>query len=370
VAYNIAVAAVVTGTFSVAGAGLEFLLVSGGGVILGAVVARIVTPLYGRLADPTILVIFTLIPAYFSYIVAERIGASGILAVVTLGLYVGWQAPKLFTARARVQSYSFWEVLTFLMDSLLFVLVGLEFPIILAGMREYSYAQLLLYAALVCVAVIGLRLLWFFFAPSSVPALDRLLRTRYLRAPWQERLVMGWSGMRGAVSLAAALAIPLQTQAGAGFPNRDLIIFLTYAVIFATLVFQGLTLPYLILHLGVKDEGDEARMAELEARVKATRAALDRLDQISDDENIPARSQERLREIYEERIRRYESGLEAGRVTDEYRESSDAWTRWRRALFDAERETIVTLRDQGEINADVMRRVERDIDLEELRQSG
>jgi Na+/H+ antiporter len=370
VAYNIAVAAVVTGTFSVAQAGLEFLLVSGGGIVLGAVVAVIVSPLYGRLTDPTILVVFTLIPAYFSYSVAERLGVSGILAVVTLGLYVGWQAPKRFTARARVQSYSFWEVLTFLMDSMLFILVGLEFPLILDGISEFSFAQLLLYAALVCGAVIGLRLLWFLFAPSSFPALDKLLRTRYLRAPWQERLVMGWSGMRGAVSLAAALAIPLQTQAGADFPQRDLIIFLTYTVIFATLVFQGLTLPILILRLGVKDEGTEARMAELDARVKATHAALEKLDDICDDENIPARSQERLREIYEERIRRYESGLEAGRVTDEYRESSEAWTRWRRELFDAERDTIVTLRDRGEINADVMRRVERDIDLEELRESG
>ncbi|MBD0253675.1 MAG: Na+/H+ antiporter [Rubrobacter sp.] len=370
VAYNIAVAAVVTGTFSVAQAGLEFLLVGVGGILLGAFVAILVSPLYGRLADPTILVVFTLIPAYVAYIVAERLGASGILAVVTLGLYVGWQAPKRFTARARVQSYSFWTVLTFLMDSLLFILVGLEFPLILKGIREYSIGQLLLYAALVCGAVIGLRLLWFLFAPSSTPALDKLLRTRYLRAPWQERLVMGWSGMRGAVSLAAALAIPLQTQGGADFPQRDLIIFLTYTVIFATLVFQGLTLPFLIRGLGLKAEGDEARMAELEARVKATNAALERLDGIHSDENIPDRSRERLREIYEERIRRYQSGLEAGRVTDEYRESSDAWTSWRRELFDAERETIVSLRDAGEINADVMRRVERDIDLEELRESG
>jgi NhaP-type Na+/H+ or K+/H+ antiporter len=333
-------------------------------------VARLVIPLYSRLADPTILVVFTLVPAYVSYIVAERLGVSGILAVVTLGLYVGWQAPKLFTARARVQSYSFWEVLTFLMDSLLFILVGLQFPVILAGMREYSFTQLLVYAALVCGVVIGLRLLWFLLAPSSIPALDRLLRTTYLRAPLRDRFVMGWSGMRGAVSLAAALAVPLHTQAGADFPQRDLIIFLTYCVIFATLVLQGLSLPFLILTLGVRDEGDDARMAELEARLKATRSALERLDGMCGDENIPARSRDRLREIYEERIRRYESGLEAGRVTDEYQESSTAWSHWRRELFDAERETIVSLRDAGEINADIMRRVERDIDLEELRQSG
>src|SRR5215212_8569268 len=125
--------------------------------LAGAAVVVIVSPLYGRLADPTIVVVFTLIPAYFSYIAAERLGASGILAVVTLGLYVGWQVPKRFTARARVQSNSFWTVLTYLMDSLLFILVGLEFPIILKGIRDYSYSQLLLYAALVCGAVIGLR---------------------------------------------------------------------------------------------------------------------------------------------------------------------------------------------------------------------
>jgi hypothetical protein len=123
---------------------------------------------------------------------------------------------------------------------------------------------------------------------------------------------MGWSGMRGAVSLAAALAIPLQTQAGADFPQRDLILFLAYCVIFATLVFQGLTLPLLILSLGVREEGDEARMEELEARLKATRAALDKLEGICNDENIPSRSREQLREIYEGRIRRYESGPRSG----------------------------------------------------------
>jgi NhaP-type Na+/H+ or K+/H+ antiporter len=173
--------------------------------------------------------------------------------------------------------------------------------------------------------------------------------------------------MRGAVSLAAALAVPLQTQAGVDFPQRDLIIFLTYCVIFATLVLQGLSLPILIIALGVSDEGDDARMAELDARLQATRAALARLDGMLDDESIPDRSRERLREIYEERIRRYESGLEAGHVTDEYQESSDAWSRWRRELFAAERETIVSLRDAGDIPAGVMRRVERDIDFEELR---
>ncbi len=367
VAYNIAVAAAVFGTFSVVDAGLEFLVVSGGGILLGLVLGRLVTPVYARLTDPTILVVFTLIPAYFSYILAERIGVSGILAVVVLGLYVGWQSPKVFSAETRLQSVSFWEVITFLLDSLLFILVGLQFPAILENIEEYSVGEIALYTFLVCGVVIGLRLMWFLTAPSSIPALDRLLRTPYLRAPWRERLVMGWSGMRGAVSLAAALAIPLQTNSGQDFPGRDLILFLTYAVIFATLVLQGLTLPVLVVRLGVLDESLDARMSELQARLKATRSALTRLDGICDDENIPEQSRQRLRDLYEERIRRYQAGLDAGQVTEEYAERSAAWSHWRRELFAAEREAVLAMRDAGEINVGVMRRIERDLDLEELR---
>jgi CPA1 family monovalent cation:H+ antiporter len=370
VAYKIAVAAVVYGTFSFASAGLQFLVFSAGGIAFGLLVARLVSPIYGRLEDPAILVVFTLMPGYFVYIAAERVGVSGILAVVALGLYIGWQAPKMFKARTRLQGYSFWEILVFLLDSLLFVLVGLQFPVILEGLSDRSVAEVLFYTALVCGAVVGLRLLWFFTVPYFHPIFNRLLRGNYLRGTWQERLVMGWSGMRGAVSLAAALSIPLTTSDGTPFPERDLILFLTCAVIFVTLVLQGLSLPALIRALGVKDESHDNRMEELQARLKSTHAALGKLDAICKYENVPPSNRESLRELYKGRVRRYEAGLEAGRVTEEYAESSAAWSRWRRELFAAEREAVISLRDAGEINAEVMRRVERDIDLEELRFSG
>ena len=370
VVYKIALGVAVGGTFSLLGAGLDFLLLSAGGIVLGLGVAWLTAPVYGRLKDPSILVAFTLLPAYVVYIAAERLGVSGILAVATLGLYVGWQAPKLFTPQTRLQSYFFWEVLVFLLDSLLFVLVGLQFPTILKGLSERPIAEVLLYPALVCGTVAGLRLLWFFTVPYAHPVLDRLFQTRYLSAPWQERLVMSWSGMRGAVSLAAALALPLQTESGAAFPGRDLILFLTICVIFATLVVQGLTLPPLIVFLGVREEGHEIRMEELRARLEAARAVLARLDHLRADERVPPSTRQRLRELYEERVRSYEAGLEAGYVTEQYEDSTATWQRWRRELFDVERAAVVSLRDKGEINSKVMRRVERDIDLEELRFGG
>lgn len=365
--YKIAVGAAVYGTFSLFQAGLDFILLSAGGIALGLVVARLATPLYGRLKDPALLIAFILIPAYAVYVVAERIGVSGILAVVSLGLYIGWQAPKRFTPETRLQSYSFWHTLVFLLDSLLFVLIGLQFPAILENLQDRSVSEVLFYAALVCGTVVGLRLLWFFSVPYANPLLDRLLKTQYLRFPWQERLVMGWSGMRGAISLAVALALPLETGTGA-FPERDLILFLTVCVIFVTLVLQGITLPILIVRLDVIDEGHHTRMEELEARLEASRAVLERIEDLGEDgEEISSRTRERLRDLYQERVDRYESGLEAGQITEEYQESSAAWSRWRQELFEAERSAILSLRDEGKISAEVMRRVERDIDLEELR---
>jgi CPA1 family monovalent cation:H+ antiporter len=371
VAYRLAVVAVVSGAFSLAQGGLDFLLVGGGGLLLGLVLARLVLPLWSRLGDPTIMITVSLLLPYVVYIVAEELHVSGILAVVSYGLYQGWRAPSLFSgASTRLQALSFWETLVFLLNSLLFILVGLQFPAILEGSRESSVADLLLYAALVCGVVIGVRLVWFFTVPYLHPVFDRLLRNRYLRAPWQERLVMGWSGMRGAVSLAAALAIPLYTDTGAPFPGRDIIIFLTFCVILVTLVLQGLTLPVLIRSLRIRSDGEGDALKELQARLKASHAALGRLEQLCAYENVPPRSQERMREFYEDRIRRYTAGLEAGGVTEEYSESSKAWRSWRRELIEAERATVISLRDGGEINSEVMRRIERDLDLEESRIGG
>jgi NhaP-type Na+/H+ or K+/H+ antiporter len=182
--------------------------------------------------------------------------------------------------------------------------------------------------------------------------------------------VMGWSGMRGAVSLAAALAVPLVTDTGEAFPGRDLILFLTFSAILATLVLQGLTLGPLIGWLRLEGDEEADKLMELKARLEGAHAALERLEQLRKDELVSPSAEERMREYNEERIQRYESGLQEGGSTQEYAENSAAWRNWRRELLAAERETIVSLRDRGEISPEVMHHIQRDLDLEESRIGG
>jgi Na+/H+ antiporter len=372
VAFRLAVAAVVTGTFSVWEAGLDFLLVGGGGIVLGLILAWLVLPLWKRVSDPSIFIALSLLTPYAVYVLAEEVlHASGILAVVSYGLYRGWRDPSLFpNASTRIQNISFWNMLVFLLESLLFVLVGQQLPAILGSLSEYSVAQVLIYAALVYAALLGTRFLWFFTTPYLHPVFDRLLRNRYLRAPWQERLVMVWSGMRGAVSLAAALSVPLVTDTGEAFPARDLILLLTFSAILLTLVLQGLTLGPLIGWLRLEGDEEADKLTELKARLEGAHAALERLEQLRKAELVSPSAEERMREYNEERIQRYESGLQEGGSTQEYTESSAAWRNWRRELLAAEREAIVSLRDRGEISPEVMRRIQRDLDLEESRIGG
>jgi Na+/H+ antiporter len=366
VAYRIAVAAVVTGAFSIWEAGLDFLLVGGGGLLVGLVLGWVVLPLWARVRDPSIFIALSLLTAYAVYVLAEEVlHVSGVLAVVSYGLYRGWRDPRIFPdASTRMRNISFWGVLIFLLESMLFVLIGQQLPSILEGLGEYRVAEVLLYGVLVYGTLVVARFAWFFVVPSLNSVFDRLLHSGYMQSPWQERLLMGWSGMRGAVSLAAALAVPMSTSGEGAFPERDLIVFLTFFAILATLVLQGFTLSPLISAL--RFEGESDRVEELEARLEGARAALDRLEQLDGGE-VPQSAKERMREQYEERIERYEAGIEAGGTTEEYSASSAAWRAWRRGLIAAEREAVLSKRDTGEISLEVMRRVLRDLDLEDSR---
>jgi Na+/H+ antiporter len=371
VAFRIALAAVGGGAFSIWNAGLDLLLVGGGGMVVGLLLAFAILPLWARLREPSIMITFSVLIPYGVYILAEEVlHVSGILAVVTYGLFQGWRAPRLFSdASTRIQALAFWGVLIFVLEALLFILLGQQLPGIVGDLSEYSLAQVLFYAVLIYAAVLGARFFWFFTTPYLHPIFDRLLPNTYLRGPWRERLVMSWSGMRGAVSLAAALAVPTTIE-GSSFEGRDLILFFTFAVILATLVLQGLTLPALIRSLRLRDDGKEGTLMELRARLEGARAALTRLDRICEYERVPDGAREQIRDQYDARIQRYEAGIEAGGATEEYSETSAAWRRWRRDLIGAEREAILSLRDKGEISPEVMRRIERDLDLEESRIGG
>ncbi len=365
VAYRLAVGAVVAGSFTLWQAGLRFVAGAVGGVAIGLVVGWVIAEARRRLDDPVVEIVLSVVTGYAAYLPADRLGVSGVLAAVTAGLYVGWQNPKLASPSTRLLGFSFWEVLVYLLNAVLFVLVGLQLHPILTGVSGHSAAVLLGEAALVSAVVIVVRVGWGFTITYLIRALDRRPSQTARRAGPRERLVIGWSGMRGAVSLAAALALPLETRTGQAFPQRNLIVFVTFGVILATLVLQGLTLPWLIRRLGLhRDDSEEQE--ELRGRLRATDAALARLEELATENWTRDDTVERMRGLYQFRLRRLKA--RAGyRDDDGSQDRSLAYQRLVRELLEAQRREIVLLRNQGAISTEVMHRIERDLDLEDSR---
>jgi Na+/H+ antiporter len=363
VAYKFAVVAVVTGSFSLADAAGSFLLNVVGGIAIGLGIGFLIRQVRRRLDDPPLEITISLLSGYFAYLPAQAAGVSGVLAAVTVGIYMGWHTPELTSARTRLQGIAVWEILFFLLNALLFTLIGLQLPGILDALSGRSTATLIGYAAAVTAAVIAARFLW--VVPGTFLAARFRRRRRPIQEPGKAAILIGWSGMRGAVSLAAALAIPLTTDAGQPFPNRPLIIFLTFGVILGTLVLQGLTLPAVVKTLGLEDEG-RAEKEEAKARLYAAEAALARLEELAEEEWVREDTLERLRGMFGFRRERFRSRFDPesdGAVEDR----SAAFQRLMRELLDAEREAVFELRRTRRIDDDVMRRVVRDLDLEEAR---
>src|SRR3954462_2225207 len=310
VAYRFAVVAVLSGTFSLGDAALDFVVSVAGGIAIGLVVGYLVRQVRRRLDDPPAEITVSIFTGYVAYLVAGAAGVSAVLAAVTVGLYMGWYTPELPTAEMRLRGVAVWELLLFVVNALLFVFIGLQLPTILDDLSGISTAQLIGYAAAVCGAVIVVRFLWLFPATYVPRLLSRRWRERTPAPPWQWVALAVWAGMRGAVSLAAALAIPLTTDAGEAFPDRALIVFLAFSVIFATLVLQGLSLPLVIRALRLEDESEIEAEQEAKARIRAAEAALARLEELEGESWVRESTAERLRGTYSFRQRRFASRLD------------------------------------------------------------
>ena len=358
VLYRVALAAVVTGAFSLFDAGVMFVLGTLGGVAIGLGVGWLVRQVRRRLDNPPAELTISLMTGYLAFVPAELLGASAVLAAVTAGVYLGWHTPELTTAQVRLQGAAVWEIVQYLLNALLFVLIGLQLPVVVDALGEIPVGTLLGYAAAVSLAVIAVRFAWVFavlLAPSAVA-----LRVE----SWREAFFVSWAGMRGAVSLAAALALPLQTDADAAFPGRDLILFLTFACILVTLVGQGLTLPLVISMLRLEDDGlDERENAK--ARIKAAESALARLDVLEQEEWVREDTAERLRGLYTFRADRFRARF--GEDEDGIEGRSQDFQRLRRELLEAERGALLDLRRSGVIGNDTWLAVSRDLDLEDQR---
>ena len=368
VAYKVALAAAVGGGVSALDSGFEFVWIAAGGIAIGIVVGYLVAEIRSRLNDPMTQVTISLVTGYAAFLPAEELGVSGVLAAVTAGIYLGWRAPRLISPETRLQSTAVWEALVFLLNATLFILIGLQLPVIAEGVSDsgISTATALGYSALTCAAVVGIRFAWVFGTTVIIRTIDRRPSQLERRVGASMRFIGAWAGIRGAVSLAAALALPFETDSGAPLPGRDLILLLTFAVILFTLVGQGLTLPMLVRRLDIPAGQEQDEQEEIRARLLVATAALERLDalELEDWTNIDTIG--RVRSQYEFRRRRFK--VRTGRYSEDgIEDRSLSYQRLMHELFDAQRGVLVGLRNRGEVSGEVMRRVERELDLEESR---
>ena len=360
VIYRVALTAATGAAFSLADASWEFFKTAAIGLAVGVAVGFGIAELRRRTEDVLIEITVSLLSGYAGYVPAEALGGSGVLAAVVVGVIVGWKAPEISTATMRLRGLAVWETLIFLLNALLFVLIGLQLPIILDGLSRESIVTLLGQAAVVSAVVILTRIVWLNTTPFVIRALDRRPQQRERRMGWRPRMISAWSGMRGAVSLAAALALP------ADFPARHTIQFITFGVIFVTLVLQGLTLPALIKRLDVHDDGADER-EELAGRRAAADAALARIDELAGLDWAREDTIERMRGAYN--YRRNRLAARAGETDDGdgYERRSLKYQKLVREVIGAQRAELIRLRNGGQISNEIMHRLERELDLEEER---
>ena len=367
VAYQFAKVAVLTGTFSLAKASGQFFIVSIGGILLGLAVGWLAEWFHRRVEDAPIEVTVSLLTPFAAYLPAEHLGVSGVLSVVTAGLYLGWRLPEITDYRTRLEARPVWDMVGFLLNGFVFILIGLQLPTVMQGLAKEAIPihQLIWYSVIISVAVIGVRIFWVFPAAYLPRFFFKSLREKDPYPSWRHVTILGWTGMRGVVSLAAAMALPLEIKPGVPFPGRDLILFLTFVVIFVTLVLQGLSLPPLIRWLGIEDDGKGER-EERAARLKANQAALARLNEMGERDPTRADALQRLRVEYEDHILQLKAAA-PGRAGKSVRLFSAEYERLSQEALQEERKTILQLRNDSAISDEGLREIQRDIDLAEAR---
>jgi Na+/H+ antiporter len=368
IVYRFATAAVIYGSFSLWNAGLMFIAVVVCETIWGLLVGYGSSLIRKWANDPRVEITISLLTPFAAFWPAEHLGGSGVIATVAAGLWISWNGPTFMSSGSRLQGWVFWDLMVFLVEGLLFLLTGLQFrDVVKADMSAYPLPRLIADAALICTVIILVRFIWV-FPGTYLPRLIPSIRQREEKPPWQTPTIVAFAGMRGGISLAAAIALPFEISPGIPFPHRDLIIFLTFAVILVTLVGQGLTLPMLIRRLGVNLRGDEEsateRKRELEARLNIVNAGIDRLGVIAIERGLAPDIVDQLkarRESHVGHLSRYQNGdSEQAHIVEEVE----------RDLLGAERKRLYELLRAGRINDSTRRAIEHELDLQEAKLPG
>ena len=376
IAYRYAVMAVTTGTFVFWKAGLQFLLVAGAGVLIGIAVGYLFVLAYKKITtNPVVETSLTLLAPFVSYLAAEEVHMSGVLAVVSTGLVISWRSPEVFSYQARIRIRGLWDTLIFLLHGFVFILIGLQLPSIIRGLGNYPFLQILGYGLLISLVTIVVRIIWVFagtgwgnFFKKKTPGTITVEIKE--DDTWKNVLVVAWTGTRGVISLAAALALPLFLEDGTPFPKRNSIIFLSFVVIFVTLVVQGLSLPLLIRWLKIKPQ-DNTAAEEKELQLSLATSTLNYIDNEL-PVSLENKSQEQLREKYELLINSLtkEVQLHKKAKQDDAKLRSappDDLTKAKLEISKFQRELLVKMHKEGEFSDAAIKRVERELDIDEMK---
>lgn len=368
VAYKFALAAVVTGSFSFTNASVGFIVVAAGGVAVGFAAGFVFCYLLRWVEDDLIDIVLSLIAPYAAYIGAESLHVSGVLATVTTGIWLGARGSELFSASTRLTALAFWRTLVFLLNGMVFMLIGLQLPEIVRNLHQHPWSELLRHAALLGGVVVVTRIIWVFPGAMLPRWASARLRARDPMPPMRNIAVVAWCGMRGVVSLAAALAIPRTLPDGTPFPGRDLILFFTFCLILITLVGQGLSLPWLIRRLRVAT-GHSDEVQEREARKAAAHAALARIEKLAAEEKFTPEAVTTIEAIYQERLHHLGDELADTLGWSPARQRSIEGRRLRREAVEAERKQIIALYREHKLSKELLHQLEHELDLEEARLS-
>jgi len=362
--YRFAVAAISTGLFSLPKATGTFAVIVFGEILFGVAIGWLSLRARHRARDPQVEITLSLITPYLAFWIPEHLGGSGVIATVACGLYISWNGPLLISSATRLQGIFFWDLVIYLVEGLLFLLTGFQMRLLFEKSKAFPLQDILLTTALVAVIVIIARFAWVYPATYLPRLISRRIRERDPPPSWQTVFVVAFTGVRGAVSLAAALALPFALPSGEAFPHRDMILFVAFGVIFITLVGLGLGLPAVVRWLGVAKDGRSEHVAEHEAEIAARREALDAalksLDAITDDRELSDEVVKLLRARHEIRANQLPNSLDPSA-----HDTTVAGTALTRELIAAERKFIHVLLRNGKITDETRRRIERDLDLEE-----
>ena len=360
--YRFAVAAVSAGVFSFSQAVETFAAIVAGEILWGIGVGWVMLHLRRWVRDPRIEITLSILTPFVAYWPPEHLGGSGVLATVTAGLYISWNGLRLISATTRLQGIFFWDFFIYLIEGMVFLITGLQARRLIGGINDYSLSALAISAAVVCAVVIVARFVWMYPATYLPRWLIPAIARKDPSPPWQWPFALAFTGVRGMVSLAAALAIPFATESGEPFPDRDLILFLTFSVILVTLVGQGLLLPAVIRALGLAHAGRREHRAdraeEFAARRLAIEAAIERLDELAAERKLSPEIVQPLRVRHRDRLKHV-----ADRSDGAHEELITLHDEMEYLLIAAERQRINDLYRQGKLKDEARRRIERELDL-------